>query len=423
MIKWPKEWDNKEGWGTSGQSPLSVLEFRRWSSLTVILSGQGITRLDRIEALGGPTSPSSRSIESLSCQIRSYYEKHGRRPSASTSQLWGSHNQWLANHHDLSLTQLCTNLGIPEVSNRTRSLADVETEIRSYYKKHGERPSVSIHEWGIINAWLANRHDTTLRKVCDALGLPIRFNLTRTRSLIRKEIRAYYSKHKRRPFIKASNEWQQHDAWLARHHDSSLFKECNLLHLPGGFFTITVREAQDQAKVYYKKKGRRPSKKTSEFWAKVDGALVRYRTTLAKACDAAGIPGAIKNWTLQEVKDKIRGYLAENGTCPKVNTSKEWQVISDWAKNNHGMSLKQLRESMGLDPPRVIHTFQTVKVKIQDFYDTHARRPLTLQDGSEWQSIASWLYSQESSLKQVCDTLKLKPNRRRSKQQLYDQVA
>lgn len=232
--EWPEGWDPDEGWPslkdpTHIDGPLST-----WGVVAYVLRrdhGQNISAV--IHALGGP-EPSGALITLETCdrEIRSYFQKHGKRPSHISGRRFSRLHQWLYRQGN-TLSQRCDELGIPRSTTLGRTMESCDEEIRSFFKKTGERPSMySSKEFVSINGWLRHNYGTTLANRCDALGLPRRHVLDRTLESCDEKILTHFKNTGIRPMSRDSRELRGIDLWLMHNHNSSLSKRCDALGMP-----------------------------------------------------------------------------------------------------------------------------------------------------------------------------------------------
>jgi hypothetical protein len=290
MIQWPKDWDAREGWGPSG-SPLTK-ECRLWVSLDVALrKRQGLGRLDRILALGGSLWVEVRTIRSLREEISKYYAATGKRPTKVTSQLWANRNNWLLKRHSSSLRQLCNEMSLPGGLVLGRTMVALKKAVRRFFDQHKRRPVTNSPLWRSHDLWLRAR-GSSLSQVCDSMALPEVLNRTRTMARVKREILAYYKKYGVRPQTKVSAEWLKTSAWLKHNHRSSLHQLCNEIHLPGGpIMERSFASVKEQILAHFKRYRKRPTVHLSKTWENISAWLRRQGSTLKMMCDELCLPG------------------------------------------------------------------------------------------------------------------------------------
>ncbi len=173
----------------------------------------------------------------MSQEILAYAEANGgQRPTENTSLAWSNHKQWLG-MRDVSLPQLCTKLGLPELRVEDRTTDTIRRDIHAYVAAHGERPMRRTNdEWMNVDCWLINRQ-TSLAQVCDAEGVVAHAKIPsrpspRTLKGIEAEILAYGAANGGyRPLAADSPEWKSNNGWLVKHADSTLAKKCTEMGL------------------------------------------------------------------------------------------------------------------------------------------------------------------------------------------------
>lgn len=223
-IEWPSHWDSEEGWPVKEKAPLTAKEPRLWGSLGSALRFQKVRLRDRIQGLGGPAGYSlDRSLESCDHEIRTYFEAHGKRPSAKRCLVFNRTDAWLRDQGS-SLAQRCDELGLPALLDAQRGLESCDREILAYFAKAFRRPSARAKEFRKLDAWLRLRN-TSLAKRCDELGLPTLRTDDRSLESCDREILAYFEKEGRYPTQGTSREFRRIDEWL-RARDSSLPRRC-----------------------------------------------------------------------------------------------------------------------------------------------------------------------------------------------------
>jgi hypothetical protein len=288
VIKWPKTWDTREGWGSAAESPRTQ-EARLWVSLARAL---GVTIEGRVAALGGPVAAiRGRTLEQLKEAVRTYWGQHKKRPSANNSRDWKNANGWLRARGS-TLQRLCDDLKIPA---KGLTMPLVTEEVRSYWRTHKKRPTNSVSPlWASREAWLYRR-GSSLYKLCNELALPGGI-LRRTLPQVKADIRLHYKKTGKRPTQKASVEWKKTDAWL-RQTGSSLPQVCAELGLPDLVnLDRSLSQVKKDIRLYYKKTGRRPTQRTSVAWRRYQAWLYNRGSSLAQVCAQLGLPSGKRSY-------------------------------------------------------------------------------------------------------------------------------
>ena len=123
-IKWPEDWDPKEGWADlNGGSVDCATDKRKWKTLDTMLweSGQGHVST-RMERLGGPVQRAARgwTMEKAEARILEHAAIHKWRPAQNQGREWSSLDKWLRARKS-SLKILCDKLNIPGGRSMERS--------------------------------------------------------------------------------------------------------------------------------------------------------------------------------------------------------------------------------------------------------------------------------------------------------------
>ena len=144
-IRWPKEWDPKEGWPqlrTGRSQTLTCLKSdpRKWASLNKALyltAGERVTK--RILDLGGPGGLNlDRSVDSIREEAQKFYTVTGQRPGPTTSLDWRK-NWVFLRRNGTSLEEICDELGLG--GGKWRSEKHIQKEMRLFHAQHGRPPS------------------------------------------------------------------------------------------------------------------------------------------------------------------------------------------------------------------------------------------------------------------------------------------
>jgi len=232
-----------------------------------------------------------RTVDRVRVEIQAYYEKHGKRPTRKSTKEWGRWDKWLGRRHT-TLLRFCDEMGLPggRKYDFDRTMDRARDEIQAYYEEHGKRPKLGTgREWKRWDSWL---HDqgTSLRTLCIEMDLPGGIDLDRTIPRARIEIQAYYDEHGTRPDLSTGREWRRWDSWL---HDrgTSLRGLCDEMGLPGGIdLDRTVVRARDEIQAYYEEHGERPCVTTGREWDRWNRWLHDRGTSLFRLCNAMGLP-------------------------------------------------------------------------------------------------------------------------------------
>lgn len=220
-VEWPKEWAKEEGWpsltdkGTPGSIPLTS-ESRLWVSLSAGLARNGVAGgvSARTALLGGPDIPVVRTIEQVRSDILEYFSQTKKRPS-NKGYPWNGVDQWLRRQKPkMTLASLCDLLGIS--GRETRTLESTRAEIQAYFDVNGVRPSQHTSTfWKNVHQW-AYTQGSSLRKVCDDMGLSGQKNFSRNVPSIKVEIEHHYRTTGEWPTQRTSDVWKRHSTYLYR---------------------------------------------------------------------------------------------------------------------------------------------------------------------------------------------------------------
>lgn len=161
------------------------------------------------------------TLEYAKGQIQDFFDKKKYRPTQVDLTKIDS---WLRNHHDLSVSMVADELGLP--GKPKRSVDGALEEIKAFHRTKGYRPTAQ--DMQALNAWLMTNHNLSISKLCNQLGIPGGRHLNRAIASVRGSARAFFQKHGRRP---TKNDMGNDDAWLKRR-GSSLSKLCDKMSLP-----------------------------------------------------------------------------------------------------------------------------------------------------------------------------------------------
>lgn len=115
---------------------------------------------------------------------------------------------------------------------------------------------------------------------------------------------------------------------------------------------------------------------------------------------------------LDSVEGAISKYYEEHGKLP-ANSSGDatpytgatvtWSAVSSWLKYHTGVTLARFCEKAGFKDRLVRDHKELLRQRVQEFFDEHGRRPGTKEMPNE----NAWLKRHDSSLRKVCDELRL----------------
>lgn len=286
-----------------------------------------------------------RTIEGIKADILRYFKQNQKRPPHASSKEWVNNEAWLRRRGS-SLRQLCDELGLPG-PQWGRTLKAIQQDIRQYYKQHKKRPfERSSQLWLNHNSWL-RRQGSSLRQLCDEMGLPEERSFSRTVKSVERELTLYYKRYKRRPTEEESPFWTNHNNWL-RKRGSSLRKLCNELGIPGGKnLDRTIESVKADLLEYHTLYKTRPTIRVGN-WRDVNDWLYHQGSSLQQLCDALGLSGGqLRNRTLVSVQRDVQEFYTRQGEYPTRRTSEAWANANGWLRRQ-GTSLHKLCRKMGL---------------------------------------------------------------------------
>jgi hypothetical protein len=170
-----------------------------------------------------------RTIYDVQRMVRQYHETHGVRPTCKDFRTF---DRWLRLNGS-SINLMCDDMGLPRRSRERgrrhdgRTLETTEAEILAFYQEQGKRPTSA--DLSTLDTWLHDRHDSSVSRVCQRLGLPGGQIRGRTMDSARAEISNFYDEHGRRPI---KRDMVNLDSWLWMHHRLSIHRVSNELELP-----------------------------------------------------------------------------------------------------------------------------------------------------------------------------------------------
>lgn len=366
-IRWPKEWPQGDGWISDRDlAPTVSNEPRQWRSLDNLLATNCDCRIsERVSALGGPDPKNtSRTIQSVTYEVQVFYREFGRRPSNKTDSSWNNHDQFLKRQGS-SLKTLCDDLGLPERLKLNRTMDTLQTEIAEFFAVTGDRPHQRTNrEWGLWDKWLRHNHATSLAKVCDEA-------IPSTKS-------EWFSKSRRDRRIAA------------------------------------IRRSAQQ---YFERTGCRPTSHSSKGWEKAAAWLsTTGRTSLMAVCDDLNLPRLTKEPLTRrvgppetgttDIEAQVRAFYKVKGRRPYESDGREWQNRANRLRRQ-GSSLASLCKDLGLPGgPQFDRTLGSVRNEIQAWFEKTGRRPSANCDRT-WQAADRWLRKRGSSVSALSDELGL----------------
>jgi len=268
----------------------------------------------------------SRTLESARAEVLASYEKHGRRPSEQRLSATG---QWLR-YRGSSLRRVCDELGLPGGTNLGRTKEGAKTVTQGFFDKHGRRPvAQDLRAW---DSWLRGR-GSSLVVLCDEMGLPERTRIIRRKSSATRMIRAFYQEQGRCP---EPGEIPVLDRWLHKH-ALVLSLLCDELSLPSDW-----GDAKKTIQEFFNKHGRRPKSTELPQWARW---LRAQGSSLSRLCDELEFPGPGVPRTKQMAQHVIRAFVQKNGHRPSEASLPDWY---EWLRHVPGVSLQQLCNEMGV---------------------------------------------------------------------------
>ena len=338
--------------------------------------------------LGICTPWTPRTMGAAREELQAFFDEHGRRPSANHLHTLDA---WLRDHGS-SLRKLCDEMGLPGGARLDRTMESVRQEVQAFFDEHGRRPTQ--RDLRNTNAWLYAR-GSSLRKQCDEMGLPGGARLDRTMESVRQELQAFYNEHGRRP---VGREMTGVESWL-RDHDSSIRKLCDEMGLPGGARrSRTMGEARQEVQAFFDEHGRRP---TQIEMTGVDSWLYARGSSLRKLCDEMGLPGGARlDRTMENVRQELQAFYNEHGRRPKTH---EKSALQGWLQLR-GASVSRMCDEMGFPGGvRRSRTMESARQEVQVFFDEHGRRPKT----ADVYRLHQWLHRRGVSLAVFCDEVGL----------------
>jgi hypothetical protein len=243
--------------------------------------GRG-TSLNRVcNELGLPGGhDKTRTLAKARQVIQKFFLEHQRRPTLTDLPKW---NDWLSYNEGLSIAKLSDEMGLPGGLVLGRTMQDARDEILRFFEDHGKRPRGK--DLIPVRSWLASQ-GTTMRKMCDELGLPASLRLDRSLKAAKREIRVFYEEHGRRPRVCDMGAW---NSWLQAHHKLSVPRLCDQMDIPGGKRrNRTMDGARREVQSYFKEHGHRP--RTCDLHGLSRWLCKKQRTSLADFCDELGLP-------------------------------------------------------------------------------------------------------------------------------------
>jgi len=210
--------------------------------------------------------------------VFAFYEEHDHRPR---NRDMAGLTFWLRTAASLTLQRFCDELGLPPGRRTKHTLKTCKQVVTAFYEQHKRRPT--IVEMSPVDQWLRSHAGTTLQKLGDELGFPPRGH--RTLESCRMGLRSFYEKHGRRPTV---IEEPRLNAWLKRNTEYSLGVLCDEMGLLGrSYAKRTLENCQKEVRAFWERCGRRPRVKdlvNTHRW------LYNHGSSLRKLCDDLDLP-------------------------------------------------------------------------------------------------------------------------------------
>jgi len=226
-----------------------------------------------------------RDLYSVRVEIQAFFDKHGKRP---TVRQMGTINAYLQRKHGTTLKAMCESMGLPERPKRTKydwTLDDAAQQIQTFYEEKGYRPTgADLTE---LDGWLRYHHGTSIRIIAEELEIPGRHKIREGIEDAINEVQSFYDEKEFRP---TACDLPGLNYWLAQHHNSSVSRLCQELGMPGGRdYTRTMESVENKIRKFFAEHKRRPTKKDNR---KDDVWLKKQGSSLSKLCDKMGMPPA-----------------------------------------------------------------------------------------------------------------------------------
>ncbi len=232
--------------------------------------------------------------------------------------------------------------------------------------------------------------------------------IRRTLDIARREIQSFFDEHGRRPVVK---EMDALDVYMRRRHKSSLKKMCETMGLPKRKkktkYNWTLEDANQIVQTFYVEKGYRP---THTDLPELDGWLrYHFSTTVCAVANGLGIPGIKRNRTLEGAREEVQRFYDEKKFRP---TAKDMMALNNWLTTKCGTSVSKICEELKIPGGRNhARTMKNVRDKVRAFFKKHGRRPTK----SDYCSDDAWLKHRGTSLSALCDKMDMPPARSQRK--------
>jgi len=215
-----------------------------------------------------------RDLYSVRVEIQAFFDKHGKRP---TVRQMGTINAYLQRKHGTTLKAMCESMGLPERPKRTKydwTLDDAAQQITG----------ADLTE---LDGWLRYHHGTSIRIIAEELEIPGRYKIREGLEDAINEVQSFYDEKEFRP---TALDLPGLNYWLAQNHSSSVSRLCQELGMPGGRdYTRTMEIVESKIRKFFVEHNRRPTKRDNrndDVWLKKQGS------SLSKLCDKMGMPPA-----------------------------------------------------------------------------------------------------------------------------------
>jgi hypothetical protein len=241
-------------------------------------------------------------LDSIEGAISKYYEEHGKLPASSSGDstpytgatvTWKSVDGWLRYYTKTTLARFCEKAGFKDRLVRDHKEL-LRQRVQQFFDEHGRRPGTK--EMPNENAWLTRR-GSSLRKMCDELGLPglsklpEHFRTGRTEDSCRQELIGFYREHARPP---VPSDVPNVYGWLHRK-GVSWTRFCREAGIPDpgkgravGRHRRTVERCARKIRAFHKEHDRRP--RSCDMPNVARWLLDHAGTSLQELCDELGLP-------------------------------------------------------------------------------------------------------------------------------------
>jgi len=241
------------------------------------------------------------------------------------------------------------------------------------------------------------QHSTVLSE----LGITDAYVLGRSVESITEAVKDYIKKKGKRPTTKTSSAWLNNDAYLRRR-KSSLKTVCDEVE---GVAPRTVASLKVEVLIFFKRERIRPTSATSKIWASHAAWLRNKDCSLTELCDDLKLPGTVVlGRSVKAIEVEVMAYFKKTGKRPTAKVSKHWANHEAWLfRQKPSLSLFKLCNKLGIAGSyQKDRSEEGIEAEARAYMNRTGVRP-KVTTSSRWTNHNAWLYAKGSSLTEFLD--------------------